>query len=176
MRFGSQPLEVGPEARIGLGDAAGVEDRHAGNSQPGQGERHGHAMVIVGGDARSVKLVSGRAGRSPGRRAAHRPAHPAAAARVASAAIRSVSLWRMWATLRIRETPSAKRATNGQRHDRVGNRVHVDVDGAQPPADHGGACRLALDGAAHVFEHVDKRHVSLNARRAESIDGDRPRA
>ncbi len=36
---------------------------------------------------------------------------PSLRSSAASAAIRSVSLWRMWPTLRIRVMPSAKRAT-----------------------------------------------------------------
>ncbi len=44
---------------------------------------------------------------------------------------------------------------------------------AQRAAGDRGPRRLALDCAAHVFEHVDERHVSLNARGAQPFDGDR---
>ena len=106
----TQPVQVGPEAGIRLGDAARVEDRHSGDSQAGQGERHGHAVVVVGGDA-----VLHGADREQGvdHQAVGLLVDPAPSWRssVASAAMRSVSLWRMWATLRIRDTPSAKSAT-----------------------------------------------------------------
>jgi hypothetical protein len=51
--------------------------------------------------------------------------------------------------------------------------VSENVDGAKAPADDGRTRRLALDRAAHVFEHVHESHVALNARRPQSFHGDR---
>src|SRR4051794_40852078 len=39
--------QVVEEAGVGLGDAAGVVDDHAGHAQPDQGQAHGHAVVVV---------------------------------------------------------------------------------------------------------------------------------
>ena len=47
--------------------------------------------------------------------------------------MRSVSLWRMWATSRIVVGPSANRATARERLHRVADGVHVDVDAAERP-------------------------------------------
>ena len=43
---------------------------------------------------------------------------------------------------------------------------------AQAAALDRGTRRLSLDCAAHVFEDVDERHITLDARSSEPFDGD----
>ena len=43
--------EVGEVVRVGFGGAFGVEDCDAFGAEAGDGEGHGHAVVVVGGDA-----------------------------------------------------------------------------------------------------------------------------
>ena len=49
-RSGRELAQVVPEAGIGLRDATGVEDRDPLRLQAGEGERHGHPVVVVGRD------------------------------------------------------------------------------------------------------------------------------
>ena len=58
---GGEPGQVVPEPGVGLGDAARVEDRHPVGLEAGEGERHGHAVVVVGGDpGRGDRCRAGR--------------------------------------------------------------------------------------------------------------------
>ncbi len=53
---------------------------------------------------------------------------------LASADNRSVSLWRMWATLRIVVGPVGETGDGTKCHHGVTDGVHVDVDPVQPAA------------------------------------------
>ena len=93
---------------------------------------------------------------------------PSLRSSVARAAIRSVSLWRMWPTLRIRVRPSAKSAVDGQRHHGVADGVHVHVHGPQRSAGHGGP-----SGSRCTVQPMCSR-MSTNARSPCKLDSPSP--
>src|SRR5262249_31150472 len=59
-----------------------------------------------------------------------------------------------------------------QRHDRVADGIHIQVQTAQRPAVDGDASRTLLDAATHVGEEIDKRVIALQAVRRKVEDGD----
>src|SRR5437868_6169703 len=54
-RQGAELLKIGEKLRIGFGNAGGVLDDHARNSQSNQGHAHGHAMIIVSRDSMATQ-------------------------------------------------------------------------------------------------------------------------
>ena len=89
---------------------------------------------------------------------------PSLRSSVARAAMRSVSLWRMWATLRIVVGPSAKQATAAERHHGVADVVHVDVDAAERAAvDGDDPSHVARRGSPSRSSTSTKPHVALQA-------------
>ena len=134
--------------------------RTPGIRKPGQREAHRHAVVVVGVDRRPAA-----AGRGSNRQAvvALVDLAPSLRSSVATAAMRSVSLWRMWPTLRIVVGPSANSATTASvctvsliafmstSMPRSGRPITViDV-------------RIAPHFAAHLFQALDERDVALQA-------------
>ena len=102
--FGTAPDRR--RTRVRLGDAARVLDDDAGHPQADQGQAHRHAVVVVGLDRRRRAAAAGVIVRPSANSSTSAPSRRSSVAR---AAMRSVSLWRMWATLRIVVGPSANR-------------------------------------------------------------------
>ncbi len=90
---------------------------------------------------------------------------------VATAAMRSVSLWRMWATLRIVVGPSANSATTASvcTVSLIAFMSTSMPRSARPMTVM--RIRIAPHLAAHLFQAVDERHVALQAVCRQAFDG-----
>jgi len=165
------PIEVVPEARIGFGHAAGVEDCHPGDSQAGQCERHRHPMVVVGRDAGAVKLcargwVDDQAVGvlfDSGSELAELGRERGEAIRFLVPDVSHVADSR---------GASSKQRHHGQCHDGVRDRVHVNVDRAQAAPLDRRAHWLADHRTPHPLENIDETQISLDARCAQAGNGD----